>query len=340
MPQGLVVQDPNGLFCRVGNFYIDPWEPVDYAVITHAHSDHARWGSRNYLCAKPCHTLLSLRLGEGAKIESIPFGEKLVRNGVTVSFHPAGHILGSAQVRVEFQGEVWVISGDYKLQGDSTCHPFEPIQCHTFVSECTFGLPIYRWPDSSEVFEEINAWWKSNQEKNRTSILFCYPLGKAQRLLSGLEPSLGPIFVHGSIQRLLPAYEQEGIRLPKVEHAITDNVRGLKGKGIVVAPVSSDNTPWLRKMGEVSTAFASGWMQIRGTRRRRALDRGFVLSDHVDWPDLLRAIQETGADTVWATHGYTSVLVRWLREHGYSSELVRTKYEGELAVSEGGEHDW
>lgn len=338
MPGGLLVQNAQGLYCPAGDFYVDPWEAVDFAVITHAHSDHARWGSKNYLCAYPCRNILRLRIGEQGYIQSLPYGHQLTRNGVTISFHPAGHILGSAQVRLEYKGEVWVVSGDYKLQRDSTCHPFEPLKCHTFITECTFGLPIYRWPDPEEVFKEINEWWRSNQEKGRTSVLFCYPLGKAQRLLSGLDPGIGPIFVHGAINRLIPPYLTEGIKLPPTEYASAEKIKG--SKGMVISPVSGDNSPWLRKFGDVSTAFASGWMQIRGPRRRRALDRGFVLSDHIDWADLLKAIKATEADTVWATHGYTSVLVRWLREHGYSSEAIRTRYEGELMAAEANEEGW
>ena len=213
---------PEGLFCEAGRFYIDPWKSVEHALITHAHSDHARGGSRNYLCATPGVGLLRSRLGHPERIQSIPYGERRTIRGVQVSFHPAGHVLGSAQIRVEHQGEVWVVSGDYKLQSDPTCAPFESIRCHTFVSESTFGLPIYRWAETQDVMEEINRWWRKNQEEKRTSVLFGYSLGKAQRLLAGVDPSLGPIFVHSAIRELLPLYADEGVVFPSVENA---NVR-------------------------------------------------------------------------------------------------------------------
>lgn len=318
----------SGLHCPVGDFYIDPWRPVDFAVVTHAHSDHARWGSKNYLVSERGLHVSRERL-PGAKIEALAFGKTITRNGVAISLHPAGHILGSAQVRIEYRGEVCVVSGDYKIEPDATCDAFEPVRCHLFVTESTFGLPIYRWCPQSEVFAEINDWWRDNQSKERTSVLFGYSLGKAQRLLSGLDPSIGPIFAHGAVERFLPLYRAAGVVLPDTLKADVENARAARGRGMVVAPPSADNTPWLRKFGECSTAFASGWMQIRGTRRRRALDRGFVLSDHVDWNGLLETIKATGAETVWATHGYTAPVVRWLREKGLQAEAIKTRFEGE-----------
>jgi putative mRNA 3-end processing factor len=258
----------------------------------------------------------------------------VTRNGVTISLHPAGHILGSAQVRVEQRGEVWVISGDYKLEAESTCPPFEPVRCHAFVTESTFGLPIYRWRPPAETFGQINAWWRVNQSAGRTSVIFAYSLGKAQRVLAGIDASLGPIFVHGAVMRFLPIYASAGVKLPPAQHATTESVRAAKGSGLVIAPLSANGSPWLRKFGELSTAFASGWMQIRGARRRRALDRGFVLSDHADWNGLLAAIHATGAERIWVTHGYTTPLVRWLTENGYEAETVATRFEGEEPAEE------
>ncbi len=319
----------SGLFCPAGNFYIDPWRPVDFAVITHGHSDHARWGSRNYLVSEPGFYVCRERLGPEAKIESIPYGTVIYRDGVKISLHPAGHILGSAQVRLEHLGEVCVVSGDYKLEADGTCDPFEPIRCDMFVTESTFGLPIYRWRPQSEIFEEVNDWWRDNQAKERTSVLFGYSLGKSQRILKGIDPAIGPIFVHGAVERFLPIYRNAGIDLPQTLKANAENARAAHGKGLIIAPPSADNTPWLRKFGEYSTALASGWMTIRGTRRRRGLDRGFILSDHVDWNDLLRAIKETQAETIWVTHGYTAPVVRWLRDNGWQAEAIKTHFEAE-----------
>ena len=325
------------MYCEAGDFYIDPWRPVDFAVVTHAHSDHARWGSKNYLTANPGVAVLQQRLSPDAKIEGLPYGETVYRNGVKISLHPAGHILGSAQVRVEHGGEVYVVSGDYKLENDGTCEPFAPIRCHTFVTESTFGLPIYHWKPQAEIFAQINAWWRGNQLIERTSVLFCYALGKAQRLLSGLNAGLGPIFLHGAVERFIPIYTKAGAKLPPATKADPDTIKSLRGKGIVLAPMSADNSPWLRKFGEVSTAFASGWMQIRGTRRRRSLDRGFVLSDHADWDGLLTTIKATGAENIWVTHGYTSQLVRWLRESGLNAEVIETRFKSE-AEEDGGEN--
>jgi putative mRNA 3-end processing factor len=319
-----------GLYCAAGDFYIDPWRAVDYAIVTHAHSDHARAGSLNYLCAAPGKEVLQERLGPEAKIETLPYGEMITRNGVKISLHPAGHILGSAQVRVESQGEVWVVSGDYKTQAEPTCTPFEPVRCHTFITESTFGLPIYRWPAPEQIFADVGAWWRENQNLGRTSVVFAYSLGKSQRLLAGIDASIGPIFVHGSVAKFLPLYANAGVSLPPVLRAEPETLRAAEGRGLVIAPAATEESPWLRKFGPMSRAFASGWMQIRGARRRRALDRGFILSDHADWSGLQSAIAATGAERVWATHGYSGQLVRWLRESGKQAEALTTQFEGEV----------
>ncbi len=332
----LLTNTERGLFCEAGNFYVDPWRPVNFAVITHAHSDHARGGSQNYLTAETGGNVLQARLGPQAKIETIPYGKTLFRNGVAVSLYPAGHILGSAQIRIEHRGEVWVVSGDYKTEHDGICRAFEPVRCHTFVTESTFALPIYYWRPQSEIFSEINDWWRENQSRERTSVLFSYALGKAQRLLTGVDASLGPIFAHGAVSKFISAYEKEGVRFPAIESAESEKIKTARGQALVIAPASADNSLWLRKFGDISTAFASGWMQIRGTRRRRSLDRGFVLSDHADWNGLLKSIVATGAEKIWATHGYTGPLVRWLRENGKAAEAIKTEFEGE---SEGDKED-
>ncbi len=319
----------SGLYCPEGDFYIDPWQPVDRALVTHAHSDHARWGCKQYLAAAEGLNILRVRLGKDADIQSLPFGETVQINQVKVSFHPAGHILGSSQIRLEHCGEVWVVSGDYKVEPDNTCTPFEPVRCHTFVTESTFGLPIYRWPEQKEVFANINSWWRKNQEAKKASLLFGYALGKSQRLLAGVDEGIGPIFTHGAVEKLCQAYRAGGVKLPQTYLASSVPRKNDWSRSLVLAPPSAHGSPWMRKFGATSTAFASGWMQIRGTRRRRAVDRGFVLSDHADWPGLLDAIKETGAERVWATHGYTAVLVRWLREQGMNAWAVKTRFQGE-----------
>ena len=326
----LLTNTDRGLFCEQGNFYIDPWRPVDFAVITHAHSDHARWGSKNYLTVERGKTVLQERIGAQAQIETLPFGKSIVRNGISISFHPAGHILGSAQIRMEREGEIWVASGDYKTENDRLCEPFEPIRCHTFITESTFGLPIYRWSPQAETFAEIASWWRANGEAGRASVLYAYALGKAQRLLAGLAGSLqGPIYTHGAVERLNRDYRDGGVALPPTTYA-GSIPRGHDWSGsLIVAPPSAAGSTWLRRFGPVSTAFASGWMRIRGARRRRAVDRGFVLSDHVDWPSLLSAIAATEAGNVWVTHGYREPVVRWLREHGITAQAVASRWEGE-----------
>jgi putative mRNA 3-end processing factor len=318
----------DGLYCRAGDFFVDPWRPVERAVVTHAHSDHACYGCGRYLTSRDGANVLRVRMGSDAVIEEAGYGESVYNNGVKVSLHPAGHILGSAQVRIEHEGKVWVVSGDYKVEPDATCAAFEPVRCHVFVSESTFGLPIYRWSPQADIFESIQAWWRGNQEAGKASVLFAYALGKAQRLIAGLGADVGPIFTHGAVESLNRAYRASGVALPQTTHT-GEATETDWSRALIVAPPSAQGTPWLRRFGPVSTGFASGWMRIRGARRRRAVDRGFVLSDHADWPGLLAAIDATAAEQVWLTHGYTAVVARWLREHGREAGVIATRYEGE-----------
>ena len=325
----LLQPNDRGLYCAVGDFYVDPWRPVPRAVVTHAHADHACWGSERYLTSLEGQRVLQIRMGREAVVDAIPFGESVDINGVKVSIHPAGHILGSGQIRLEHKGEIWVVSGDYKVEPDATCTPFEPVRCHTFVTESTFGLPIYRWPSQQTVFDEINAWWRANRDAGKASLLLGYALGKSQRLLSGLDPSLGPILTHGAVEKLNKAYREGGIDLPPTAYAGTAQKGKSWAGSMIVAPPSAHGTPWARKFAPLSTGIASGWMTFRGTRRRKALDRGFVLSDHVDWLGLLGSVAATGASRVLVTHGYTAVVVRWLTEQGLEAEVLPTHYEGE-----------
>ena len=325
----LLETSPNGLYCAAGDFYVDPWQPVARAVITHAHADHLYPGSTSYLTAHAGEALVRARLGPDAGIESLDYGTPVIMNGVRVSFHPAGHILGSSEVRIEHGGETWAVSGDYKLAPDPTCAAFESVRCHTFVTESTFGLPIFRWPDQGEVFSEINAWWRGNQEAGKASVLFAYPLGKAQRVLAGIDPSIGPVYTHGAIEHFNRIYRECGVALPKTEYARTAPAKTDWSRALILAPPLAKTSPWLRRFGDFSTGFASGWMRIRGTRRRRSIDRGFVLSDHADWPALDRAIQASGAAQVWVTHGYRSAMAQWLAEKGLDAHAIETRFEGE-----------
>lgn len=325
--ESLVETDASGLYCRAGGFHIDPWGPAERAVTTHAHADHAREGARVYLTVRDGEALLRARLGEGAAIETLAYGEGVNLGGVRVSLHPAGHIRGSAQVRIERGGEVWVVSGDYKLAPDPTCPPFEAVRCHTFVTESTFGLPIFRWREERELLAEIAAWWRGNQEAGRASLLFAYPLGKAQRLLAGIDPAIGPIYTHGAVENLNAIYRQAGVALAPTIHAAAAPGGTVWSRALVIAPPSAAATPWVRRFGSVSRALASGWMRIRGARRRRSLDRGFVLSDHADWPALNEAIAATGAERILVTHGFRGPVVQWLTEQGYRAEAVETHFD-------------
>ena len=322
----LIVARPEGLYCPPGGFYIDPWRPVDRAVITHGHGDHARRGNGHYLTAAPGAAILRKRLGEEIRLDSLAYGEVVTHHGVKLSLHPAGHVLGSAQVRLEYQGAVWVASGDYKLEADGTCAPFEPVRCHSFVTESTFGLPIYRWQAQATVFADINSWWRDNASAGRTSVLFCYAFGKAQRVLSGLASEIGTILVHGAVQPLNAIYRAAGVPLAPTRYSGEMTDPALLRRSIVLAPPSAQGSSWMKRFGDYSDAFASGWMQLRGARRRRGVDRGFVLSDHADWPGLQQAVVATGAERVFVTHGQVPVMVRWLTEQGLDAQGFDTEY--------------
>ena len=322
---------PRGLYCERGDFYIDPWKPVERALITHAHSDHAYRGNGSYLVTKEGEELARIRLDPEAKVESQPYAKSTLINGVKISFHPAGHILGSAQVRLEYKGEVWVVSGDYKLTPDPTCASFEHLKCDFFITEATFGLPIYRWPDTKEVFAEMNSWWRRNRERGKASVMFAYSLGKAQRVLAGVDASIGPIYTHGSVERLTNAYRNAGVKMPKTTYAGSVSNKKEFAGSLIVGPPSAQGSTWLRRFGPHSTGFASGWMMVRGARRQRAIDRGFVLSDHADWPELNKAIAATEADTVYVTHGFSQEVARWLNENGINAVTLKTQFVGDDA---------
>ena len=316
---------PQGLYCAAGDFFIDPWRPVERALITHGHADHARPGHRRYLACERAQGVLRARLG-GVALQTLRWGEGLTLGAVRVSFHPAGHILGSAQIRVEHRGRVWVVSGDYKTEPDPTCEAFEPVRCDTFITESTFGLPVYRWRGQREILSAIDRWWAGNAADGRASVLYCYSLGKAQRILAGVDASIGPIVCHGAILPLNRVYEQAGVVLPGVHSADDLGDATDRSRALVLAPPSSAGSGWLRRFPEPSDAFASGWMQVRGARRRRGVDRGFVLSDHADWPGLQWAIAQTQAQRVLVTHGQVEPMVRWLRERGLQADPLATRF--------------
>ena len=326
----VLIETPSGLYCPDGDFYVDPWGAVPRALITHAHGDHARVGSAAYLCTADTALLLARRFGPDAVTQTIEYGDRLRLGSTTVSFHPAGHVLGSAQIRIEGSGGVWVIAGDYKRAADPTCEPFEIVHCDTFITESTFGLPIYRWDAATVVIGELLAWWDDNRERGLTSIVFCYTIGKAQRLLAELAGVTDkPVLVHGMMLPMIEVYRDQGVEMLATETLI-DRPRGRSLAGeLVLAPPSARGTPWMRRLGDFSDGLASGLMRVRGVRRQRAYDRGFVLSDHADWPALLATIAETGAGRVIATHGHAEPLARYLREQGLDASVMRTAWEGE-----------
>jgi len=332
-----VPTDP-GLFCPGGGFYVDPWKPVEKAVVTHAHADHAAPGCAAYLASPGTAALLRAKFGAGTPVTALGLAERVRLGDLWISLHPAGHILGSASVRLEpARGPVWVVTGDYRATPDPsaaphcrTCEPYEPVRCDVLVTECTFGLPIYRWRPDAETFSAINGWWAGNAAEGRTSLLFGWALGKSQRLLEGVDAGIGPIGVHGAVERFNDAYRAQGVRLPAAPRATAEYAVALRGRGLVLAPPSADRSVWMRKFGEVSTAYATGWMQIRGTRRRRSADRGFALSDHSDWEGLLWAVRESGAQRVALTHGYTDPMARWLGALGLETWTIPTRWEGEI----------
>jgi len=320
----LVIARPEGLYCPPGDFFIDPWQPVAHALVTHAHGDHLRPGHGHYLTAEAGRHVVASRVG-AVDLQTLPYGAAITHRGVRVSFHPAGHVLGSAQIRLEHDGRVWVVSGDYKTGPDATCAPFEPVRCDVFVTESTFGLPVFRWAQQQDVFDSLDAWWAGNAEAGHASIVYAYSFGKAQRVIAGIDPDIGPIIVHGAVATMDEAYRQSGIRLPQTKsvlEATPDEIR----RSLVIAPPSAQGSTWTRRFGDFSDAFASGWMLLRGARRRRNVDRGFILSDHADWPGLLEAIAASGAPRVIVTHGYVEPLVRFLAEQGLESGAFKTQY--------------
>jgi putative mRNA 3-end processing factor len=326
----MLTETPAGLYCEAGDFHVDPWGPVPRALITHAHGDHARAGSAAYLCAGACAPLLARRFGSGPVIESVPYGAPVTLGATRVSFHPAGHILGSAQVRIEGRDGVWVIAGDYKRAADPTCAAFEPVRCDVFVTESTFALPIYQWDPATVVIAELLDWWDACAARGLTAIVFCYTIGKAQRLLAELARVTDRrVWVHGMMLPMIEAYREAGVAMAPVE-TLVERPRGTSFAGeLVLAPPSARGTPWMRRLGEISDALTSGLMRVRGVRRQRAYDRGFALSDHADWPALLTTIAECGASEVVATHGHPEPFARFLREQGLKSRVMRTAWEDE-----------
>ncbi|MBB3228435.1 putative mRNA 3-end processing factor [Luteibacter sp. Sphag1AF] len=324
MDSDLLLPRPEGLYCPAGDFYIDPLYPVHRAVVTHAHGDHARSGSGHYDVALAGVGLMRERLGAGSSIDAHAYGERFAMGDTVISLHPSGHVLGAAQIRIEGAGKVAVVSGDYKRDPDPTCAPFEPVPCDIFVTESTFGLPVYRWPHMSSVIDDMLAWLDECKAQNVPAVLFCYALGKAQRILAELaRHTTRTVFLHGAMLRLVDVYREAGIRmLPTAP--VSESARGRDFAGeLIMAPPSAAGSPWMKRFSRASTGFASGWMRIRGARRRRGYDRGFVVSDHADWPGLVQSVRDSQAKRIYVTHGDGEALIRYLRDNGHDARPLR-----------------
>ena len=326
--KGLLVHTALGLYCPKADVYLDPWKPVKKAILSHGHADHARWGSSSYLCTPSAAPVIKYRLGD-INLETLPFGEEKLINGVSFSFHPAGHILGSAQIKVSYKGEIVVFSGDYKTANDGFSEAFEPVKCHTFITESTFGLPVYHWQDQKWVFNEMEEWCKNNRNNHHLSILYGYSLGKAQRILQGLPESVGPIFTHSTIEAILNVMRNQGVSLKNTIPVNEHITRADLLSGVIIAPPAVQNSNWLKKFEPIRNGVVSGWMALRGARRRRNADKGFVLSDHADWEGLNEAISLTGAENIFVTHGYTDILSKWLIDKGLNAYPLETNFEGD-----------
>jgi putative mRNA 3-end processing factor len=316
-----------GIYCKQADVYLDPWRGVDKALISHGHSDHARWGSKRYITQQTNVPIIQHRLGN-ITVSGKKYNETFSINGVQFSFHPAGHVPGSSQIRAEYKGEVWVFTGDYKTQADGISTPFEPVHCHTFITESTFGLPVFQWEDPKKTHESINQWWAVNQAEKTTSLLMGYSLGKVQRLLKHLDPSIGKIYTHGATEHMTEVLRQF-IDFPQTERITRDTTKKEIEGNLVLAPPAVMGSAWMKKLGRVSTGYASGWMAFRGARRRRAVDRAFVLSDHADWSGLLSAIKATSCENVITTHGYIELFAQYLNEQGWNARTQKTQYASE-----------
>ena len=324
MKKPLLEFTDKGIYCSAAKVYLDPWKPVDKAIISHGHADHSRWGHKSYITHHRNVPIISHRLGD-ISVSGKEWGETFVINNVKFSLHPAGHIIGSSQIRVEHRDEVWVFTGDYKTEDDGISTPYEMVRCNTFITECTFGLPAFKWVPQKVVFEDINAWWAENRSEKKTSVLFGYSLGKAQRLLKYLDTDIGKIYTHGAIENMTEVLRPL-VDFPETTRITRETKKEELLGNIVLAPPSAHGSPWIRKMVPYVTASASGWMTFRGARRRRAIDKGFVLSDHCDWDGLLQSIKATGTEKVICTHGYSDIFSRYLREQGYDARTEETQY--------------
>lgn len=317
-----------GIYCPQADVYIDPWKPVKKALITHGHSDHARYGSKSYLCHQHSINILKSRLGNQINVQGVAYGQKTRINTVDFTFYPAGHIIGSAQILADNGKERWVVSGDYNNSKDSLISEIQPVKCDYFISECTFGLPVFTWDDPQEIFDQIQNWWIKNQKQNKASVITAYSLGKAQRIIQNINHEIGPVYTHRAVENMNEAIRTSGIPLKPTALLDLTTKQNISQSLIVIPPGAAD-AKWLKDIKQYELAFASGWMAIRGAKRRRGIETGFVLSDHSDWQGLNSVIKETGAQKVYVTHGYTDIFCKWLNSQGQEAAILETNYVGE-----------
>jgi putative mRNA 3-end processing factor len=337
-PQDILVPTASGVCCRRGGFHIDPTQPVAKALITHGHSDHARAGHGAVLATQETLDLMRLRYGDAfaRSTQVVRYGESLEHNGVRVSFHPAGHILGSAQIRVECGDVRMVASGDYKDVADPTCAAFELVPCDVFITEATFGLPVFRHP---EAVGEISKLLRSAALfPDRAHLIGAYTLGKAQRVMAMLRAAGydEPIYIHGAVEATTQYYQSRGIELGRIELVRGANKADLAGK-VIICPPSAMNDLWSRRFPDPVAAFASGWMRVRARARQRGINFPLVISDHADWDGLTATITATGASEVWVTHGQEDALVHWCQTKGLKArplDIVGYGDEGEADTGE------
>jgi len=322
---GVLTFTDKGIYCPAGDFYIDPWRPVPRALITHAHADHARWGHGQYLATPRSLAVMRHRLGQ-ITAQTADYGHVLRINDAEVSFHPAGHVPGSAQIRVSVARQVWVASGDYKTENDGLSEAFEPLRCHSFITESTFGLPVFRWQPQPQIAQQILRWWADNAAVGKTSVLGAYALGKAQRLLHMLADGPGPVLCHAAVENTNACLRAAGVALPHSDVLTQECSAKTHPGALIIAPPGAIEASWTRRFGPTELALASGWMGLRGIRRRRAMATGFVVSDHADWTGLLQATKETGAENIYVNHGYTDIFTRYLNENGHSAQVVPTEF--------------
>lgn len=322
--EDLLRPTPAGLYCPPGDFYIDPVRPVDRAIVTHGHADHARPGNGAVLATGQTLAIMAERYGEDftGRRQAVDYGETASHNGVEVSLVPAGHVLGSAQAVVRWKGLTMTVSGDYKRRRDPTCRPFEPVKSHVFISEATFGLPVFvHPPDGEEIGRLIQS---LRQFPDRAHLVGAYALGKAQRVIRLLREGGWdrPIYVHGALDRLNALYEREGIDLGPLRSATAPDAKGLGGE-VVIAPPSATQDRWSRRFADPVLAFASGWMGVRARARQRGVELPLVLSDHADWPELIATFGELKPEEVWITHGREEGLLRWCEINGQTARALR-----------------